>query len=161
MVDKICKILMNIIIVVLIILVGILFVPCFFGYQNFAVISGSMEPNMPVGSIVYAHPEDFENIKVNDVISYRVNEETMVTHRVVEVNEEDKSFITKGDANDVNDANPISYDNVVGVVKMCIPLLGYITMYIKTPLGIGVLCGIVFIILLLNFLPDLLKKDEE
>lgn len=161
MVDKICKILMNIIIVVLIILVGILFVPRFFGYQNFAVISGSMEPNMPVGSIVYAHPEDFENIKVNDVISYRVNEETMVTHRVVEVNEEDKSFITKGDANDVNDANPISYDNVVGVVKMCIPLLGYITMYIKTPLGIGVLCGIVFIILLLNFLPDLLKKDEE
>ncbi len=161
MVDKICKILMNIIIVVLIILVGILFVPRFFGYQNFAVISGSMEPNMPVGSIVYAHPEDFENIKVNDVISYRVNEETMVTHRVVEVNEEDKSFITKGDANDVNDANPISYDNVVGVVKMCIPLLGYITMYIKTPLGVGVLCGIVFIILLLNFLPDLLKKDEE
>ena len=60
---------MNIIIVVLIILVGILFVPRFFGYQNFAVISGSMEPNMPVGSIVYAHPEDFENIKVNDVIS--------------------------------------------------------------------------------------------
>ena len=161
MVDKICKILMNIIIVVLIILVGILFVPRFFGYQNFAVISGSMEPNMPVGSIVYAHPEDFENIKVNDVISYRINEETMVTHRVVEVNEEDKSFITKGDANDVNDANPISYDNVVGVVKMCIPLLGYITMYIKTPLGVGVLCGIVFIILLLNFLPDLLKKDEE
>ena len=161
MVDKICKILMNIIIVVLIILVGILFVPRFFGYQNFAVISGSMEPNMPVGSIVYAHPEDFENIKVNDVISYRVNEETMVTHRVVEVNEEDKSFITKGDANDVNDANPISYENVVGVVKMCIPLLGYITMYIKTPLGIGVLCGILFIILLLNFLPDLLKKDEE
>lgn len=161
MVDKICKILMNIIIVVLIILVGILFVPRFFGYQNFAVISGSMEPNMPVGSIVYAHPEDFENIKVNDVISYRVNEETMVTHRVVEVNEEDKSFITKGDANDVNDANPISYENVVGVVKMCIPLLGYITMYIKTPLGVGVLCGIVFIILLLNFLPDLLKKDEE
>ena len=85
----------------------------------------------------------------------------MVTHRVVEVNEEDKSFITKGDANDVNDANPISYENVVGVVKMCIPLLGYITMYIKTPLGIGVLCGILFIILLLNFLPDLLKKDEE
>ena len=161
MVDKICKILMNIIIVVLIILVGILFVPRFFGYQNFAVISGSMEPNMPVGSIVYAHPEDFENIKVNGVISYRVNEETMVTHRVVEVNEEDKSFITKGDANDVNDANPISYENVVGVVKMCIPLLGYITMYIKTPLGIGVLCGILFIILLLNFLPDLLKKDEE
>lgn len=64
MIERICKILMNIIIVVLVLVAGILFVPRLFGYENFAVISGSMEPNMPVGSIVYSHPEDFNNIKL-------------------------------------------------------------------------------------------------
>lgn len=161
MVEKICRILTNIIIVVLILVAGVLYVPRFFGYENFAVISGSMEPNMPVGSIVYASPEEFNDIKVNDVISFKVNSETMVTHRVVEIDKENQSFITKGDANDVNDADPVNYSQVIGVVKMCIPFLGYITMYIRTPLGIAVLFGIVFVILFLNFLPELLKKDED
>ena len=161
MVEKICRILTNIIIVVLILVAGVLYVPRFFGYENFAVISGSMEPNMPVGSIVYASPEEFNDIKVNDVISFKVNSETMVTHRVVEIDKENQSFITKGDANDVNDAAPVNYSQVIGVVKMCIPFLGYITMYIRTPLGIAVLFGIVFVILFLNFLPELLKKDED
>lgn len=161
MIERICKILMNIIIIILVLVAGILFVPRLFGYENFAVISGSMEPNMPVGSIVYSHLEDFNNIKVDDVISFKVNSETMVTHRVVEINQDDQSFITKGDANDVNDAEPVNYSQVIGVVHFCIPILGYIAMYLRTPLGIAAIFGIVFIILLLNFLPDLLKKDDK
>lgn len=161
MVGKICKILMNAIMIILILLVGILFVPRFFGYQNFAVISGSMEPTMPIGSMVFDKERNFEDIKIGDIISYQVNSQTRVTHRVVEIDNQTRSFITKGDANDVNDTYPVEYADVIGVVDFCVPLIGYITMYIKTPLGIAVGCGILFIIMLLNFLPHLLQKNEK
>ncbi|RHO16246.1 hypothetical protein DW220_12790 [Eubacterium sp. AM18-26] len=41
------------------------------------------------------------------------------------------------------------------------PFLGYISMNIKTPLGIAMLCGVVAIIIILNFLPDVLEHEEE
>lgn len=161
MIDKICKILMNIIILILILIATAMFVPKIFGYENFAIISGSMEPNMPVGSIVYTKTDSFENIEVGDVISFYMNDNTIVTHRIVEIDVAKKEFVTKGDANNAVDASSVEYNKVIGVVKFCIPFLGYIAMYIKTPLGIAIIFGIVFIILFLNFLPDLLKKEDN
>lgn len=160
MVSKICNILMSIVIVMLICLAGAFIVPQFLGFKSFAVISGSMEPNIPVGSIVYSKEREFTDIEVGDVITF-YSGDNIVTHRVVEINNDEKSFVTKGDANNVNDGQAVSYENIIGKVALSIPFLGYITMNIKTPLGIAMICGVVFIILLLNYIPEILKDEEK
>lgn len=85
----------------------------------------------------------------------------MVTHRINSIHEKNNSFITKGDANNTVDGTPVPYQNIVGKVKFTVPFLGYISMNIKTPLGIAMLCGVVAIIIILNFLPDVLEHEEE
>lgn len=161
MLKKVCDILSNIIFVVLIILVLLLFVPNFIGYKSMAVISGSMEPNIPVGSIVYVKDAGFDDFKVGDIMSYQISGSTMVTHRVESIDKKSRSIVTKGDANDTVDSSPVKESQIVGNVAFSIPVIGFISIYMKTPLGIAIICGIVFILILLNLIPDLLKKEKE
>lgn len=161
MLKKICNILMSIILVCLVILAGLMFAPQFFGYKSFAVVSGSMEPNIKVGSIVYTKNTDFSDLKEGDIISFRLNGDTKATHRIVKINKEKQQFTTKGDANNSEDANPVNYKDVIGKVALTIPMLGFISIYIKTPLGIAIGCGILFVLIILNFLPDILEKDNK
>lgn len=161
MLRKICKILNNIIIAILIVLVLVMFAPRLFGWQNLAVLSGSMEPNISVGSMVIIKDVNPEELETGDVITFRVSDSTLVTHRVVENNVETQEITTKGDANDVNDGNPVSYSNVIGELFISIPLLGYLSIYMQSTLGIAILCGVVFVLLLLNYLPDLFEKEQN
>lgn len=161
MLKKVCDILSNIIFVVLIILVLLLFVPNFIGYKSMAVISGSMEPNIPVGSIVYVKDAGFDDFKVGDIMSYQISGSTMVTHRVESIDKKSRSIVTKGDANDTVDSSPVKESQIVGKVAFSIPVIGFISIYMKTPLGIAIICGIVFILILLNLIPDLVKKEKE
>lgn len=166
MVKKICNIMSTIIMIVLIFVALVIIGPKVVGGETLAVISGSMEPNIPVGSVVLTMKTNPNELKKDDVITYRLNDSTLVTHRVVSVDKEKKEIVTKGDANENYDSMPVSFNQVVGKVNFHFPYLGYIVMNIKTPLGIAGLCGIVFVIILLNFIPQLVdeknkKKDEE
>lgn len=158
---KICGFLTTIIILVLAILAVILIVPRFLGYQTLAVLSGSMEPEIPVGSIVFAKQTDASGLMAGDVVTYRLSGDTMVTHRVVENDPETGQLIMQGDANETVDASPVLYSNVVGKVGLHLPLLGYLSIYIKTPLGIAVICGVLIVLILLTFLPEILTPDEK
>ncbi len=161
MFKKICSFLSGLLLIILVALAALLLVPRLFGYQNMAVLTGSMEPKYPVGSLIYVKEVDPVTLKIGDVITYRLDSDTVVTHRIVEIDSEKKEVITKGDANNVNDSKPISYSNIMGKASWCIPYLGYISIYIKTPVGIMIGCGIAAIIILLTFLPEILSKDEE
>ena len=159
MIKKICNILSGILFILLLLLAFIMFVPNLIGYKGFAVISGSMEPEIHVGSIVYTKPVEFNDLEVGDIIGYKISEDTMVTHRIVSIDEEEGTVITKGDANEAEDANPVNKENIVGKVNLILPLLGYISIYAKTPLGIAAVCAIIAILIILNFLPDVLEKE--
>lgn len=161
MLKKICNLLMSIIIVLLFVLAGILVGPKLFGCNTYAVISGSMEPEIPVGSIVCSQKVEFADLKENDIISYQVSSDTIVTHRIVSIDNEKKQVITKGDANNVNDANPVPSSNIIGKVVFSLPLIGYISIYMQSMLGIVIICAIVFILILLNYLPDIFEKNED
>ena len=161
MIRKVCNLLTTVLLILLAALAVILLVPRLVGYRTFAVLSGSMEPELNVGSIVYTRDIAPEELKVRDILTYKLNGSTMVTHRIVEVDTENKQFITKGDANDVIDGSPVNFDQVVGKVVFHVPLIGYISIYIRTPLGIAAICGIIFVMLLLNLLPDLFEKKEN
>ena len=124
MLKKICGFLSGILLVVLAALAGILIIPKVMGYEEMAVLTGSMEPNYPVGSLIFVKEENPENLQVGDVITYRLSGDTVVTHRVVEINKDEQSVITKGDANESNDGSPVPYSKIVGEAKGKIPYLG-------------------------------------
>lgn len=138
-----------------------MFVPNLIGYKSFAVISGSMEPNIPVGSIVYAKEIDYKDLKVDDVITYQLGSDTIVTHRIKEINDKEKTVVTKGDANETIDSSPVNYKQIIGKVAFSLPLLGYISVYVKTPLGIAAACAVVFVLLILNFIPEILEESKK
>jgi signal peptidase len=132
------------------------------GMQVFNVVSGSMEPTYSVGDLLYVKTVDPDSVKVGDPITFVLNEDLVVaTHRVVDIDGENRQFYTKGDANDTADAAPVHFNNLVGVPVFAIPLLGYVSAYIQSPPGMYV--AIVFGALLLAavFLPDLLAKKPK
>lgn len=158
-VKAICNTISTLLIVILVFIAGLLLVPKVVGYDSYAVMSGSMEPGIHVGAIAYDKPIAFSDIREGDIITYKIAADTLVTHRVVRI--ENDRLIMKGDANNTEDASPVSDSQVVGKCYFNIPYLGYVSMYIRTGLGIGIACGIIILIILLSSLPDLFKPDEN
>lgn len=132
-----------------------------FGVQVYSVISGSMEPEYPVGSLIYVKKSDPSEIKVNDVITYVLPNETPSTHRVIRIDEENSRFYTKGDANETEDGAPVHFKNLIGKPIFKIPYLGYIAYYIQHPPGMYIAIAAGAVLLILVFLPDLFKKDKK
>lgn len=132
------------------------------GFRVFNVISGSMEPTYSVGDLLYVKPVEPDDVRVGDPITFVLNENLVVaTHRVVDIDEENQFFITKGDANANADASPVHFNNLIGVPKFHIPLLGYVSDYVQHPPGTYVTIAFCIVLLAAVFLPDLLFHDEE
>ena len=111
------------------------------GFHPYIVLSGSMEPSIPTGSIIFTDTHD-RSPDESDVITYQIGEQ-YVTHRVIQILD-DGSSITQGDANDIPDSIPVSPGQVIGIVKVCIPWLGYGIRYIKSS---GTFCLLVLLFL--------------
>ena len=96
------------------------------GYRPLVVLSGSMEPSVPVGSLLIINTRD-KDAEAGDIVTYSVksgSDELYVTHRVIEV-ADDGGFLTKGDANETPDGY-IGSDRVVGSFVFSIPYLGFL-----------------------------------
>lgn len=136
-----------------------------FGYQCYTVISGSMEPVYGVGDLIYVKKVDVNTIKVGDPITFVLNENLVVaTHRVVRIDYEKQCFYTKGDANQIEDQNPVHFNNVIGVPQFSIPKLGYVSDFVQNPPGLYITIGVGVFIVVMVFLPDMLdgkKKDDD
>lgn len=132
------------------------------GLQVYTVLSGSMAPTYPTGALLYVKEMDPSRLRVGDPATFVMNEElTVATHRVIEIDGGKECFYTKGDANDVPDANPVLYENFLGRPVFCIPYLGYLAMYIQNPPGIYLVAAFAAGTLLLLFVPDLLSKRKR
>ena len=132
------------------------------GYRVYTVISGSMEPELHVGALVYVKPVDPSEVKIGDDISFVLNEDLVVaTHRVIRIDEQKKHFYTKGIANELEDTDPVHFNNLIGVVKFNIPLLGYVSNFIQNPPGMYITIAAGAVLMILVFLPDFLPKKKE
>ncbi len=158
---KVYRTITSILLVLMIALAVLMVIPKFFGVTPLAVLSGSMEPTYHVGSLIYVVKVDPADIKVGDPITFNISADTMVTHRVVEIDEANQTFTTKGDANDTNDGTPVSFSNVVGKPLFSIPLLGFLAVYLSSKSGNIILVTLIIVVLILTFLPDILLKDEN
>ena len=98
-------------------------IPRMMGYQIYNVVSGSMEPEIPVGSVLYVDYAAPEDLTEGEIIAFD-NGEGVIAHRVVENRRVAGELITKGDANADIDINPVAYTAVVGRVEKHYPVLG-------------------------------------
>ena len=99
------------------------------GWEFDAVLSGSMEPELGVGGLVVVKPVDGNDVKVGDIISFKIpSVDTPICHRVVDRIETDDGFLlqTKGDANEEADATLLGLENVNGRALVYLPYVGYL-----------------------------------
>jgi signal peptidase len=121
-----------------------------------------MEPEYMVGDLIYVKKVDPGTIREGDVITFIVNEDLIVgTHRVVRVDAENQRFYTKGDANDVEDGEPVHFNNVIGVPQFSIPLLGYVSDFVQNPPGMYITIGVGVLLILIVFIPDMVSKKKN
>lgn len=116
------------------------------GYRSYTVLSGSMEPEFYPGDMVITQHKNKADIQINDVVTFRDNEGVIITHRIMEKTPE--GYITKGDNNNVEDADILTEDNIIGEVKFSIPKIGYIMNFLSKPMVVAVemilLAGFIF-----------------
>lgn len=88
----------------------ILLFPGLFGIRPYVVYSGSMEPEIQTGAVVFTKVEKLSPEK-GDIITFR-NRDTVITHRVVK--KQNGTWITKGDANKTADPVPVEESQIIG-----------------------------------------------
>lgn len=138
-------------------------VPKLFGYRPYTVISGSMEPAIAIGSLVYVRDVEPEAVVAKDVIAYYGgrDRDSVITHRVVENNVSDREFITKGDANSANDVTPVPYHNLLGRVELTIPSLGYAAQLLTIREGKFAMIGVIGVAMVLSLIAAKLNRRRK
>lgn len=136
----------------------IIFIPKLFGYNPLVVISGSMEPTLKVGGLLYYEKIDINDFKEKDIIVYELKDH-IISHRVVE--HLDNGFITKGDANNSYDSSIVNDNQVLGRgTNWSIPLLGYYADFIfRHKYILKILLSIGIIDLFVDYL--IKRKDKQ
>lgn len=148
----------------IVLLTALVFItPRFFGYTPYIVESGSMEPMIHVGSVAYINTKDKE-VAVNDIVTYKISgssEDKLVTHRIIR--EENGEYITKGDANDVEDLSTVEKDQIVGTYAYSIPKAGFVLAKKDklTPVLAVWVIGLNALAIFGNVLADREEKEEE
>ena len=141
---KICNRIATVMIVIMVAVTVMLVGVKVLGLQVFSVLSGSMEPTYSTGSLIYVKKADTDKLKKSQAITYQLDENTVVTHRIVEIIKDEKNskntkFRTKGDANNVVDGTLVHNKNVIGTPIFSIPYMGYVANFIERPTGKRVL----------------------
>ena len=124
-------------------------VPDFLGYKPFIVLSGSMEPSIMTGDMVFVKETDPDSLKVGDVIAYKSGS-AVVTHRIVEVKSEngETRYVTQGDANNAADQSLVKPADVEGIYQRRVAGAGNLAMFMQTTTGmiLFVVCPLVLFV---------------
>lgn len=167
--NQVSNLVLNIIIAITIVLIIALGGVRLIGFTPFAVTSGSMIPEYDVGSIVYVKGISPEELQVGDDISFYLGEDrkTIATHRIGEINKEEKYVRTYGinnkdsQGNQINDAAPVDFDYIIGKVHFSIPKLGYIYLFALNPNGKKLLVCIVALVVVLQLIFNLRRRKNN
>ncbi|HHT15495.1 MAG TPA: signal peptidase I [Clostridiales bacterium] len=152
-------------------------VPDFLGYKPFIVLSGSMEPTISEGDLILTCAlKEGQTLQKDDIIAYRYGQESVITHRIVEVQQGEHGpvYITQGDNNNAVDRDPVTPPMVEGIYLYRVAGLGRVAMFLQTPLGLVLVVGGPFLLYLLadtlvrrrarrhaNIEADALKQEVE
>lgn len=135
-------------------------VPSIGGNVPLIVLTDSMYPEIKSGDLIICHTADAEQIAVGDVIAFfdpAGNGSSVVTHRVIEITQEDGTLAwrTQGDANNVADSALVPAKNLVGIYRSRIAGAGNVAMFMQTTQGL-ILCVLCPIIVLVGY--DIIRR---
>ena len=136
-------------------------VPSFGSRFPMIVLTDSMYPEIESGDLIICKQVEVEEVKAGDIICFfdpSGNGTSTVTHRVMEVTKDengDLAWVTKGDANNVEDKAIVPSSKLVGVYSTRIKGAGNIAMFMQTTQGL-IICVICPIILLLAY--DVIRR---
>ncbi len=137
-------------------------VPSVFGYKPFIVLSGSMEGKIHKGDLIITKMIDPNVLKTGDIIAFRDVENTVTTHRIIDVveNKGTKKFITKGDNNSTQDRNLVALDDVEGIYVTRIAGFGTMMKSLAEPTTVLTLALIITIVFVICFAISM-RKDKN
>ena len=135
-------------------------VPRLFGYHIYSVVSGSMEPAIPTGSLVYIGEVEPAEVAEGEVIAFygARDSASIITHRVVENRVVTGEFVTRGDANQTKDMNPVPYENVIGKVVRSVPGAGVMAEMFTSREGNILAGGVIAAAVLLQIVAALVER---
>ena len=138
-------------------------IPSVFGWKPFMVLSGSMKDTIMPGDLILTKEIDALELKEGDVISFRTNKYTVITHRIINIVDEEgeRKYYTKGDNNDATDRDPVCNDQIEGIYRYRIPKLGEIALNLQKPIGIVICIALPLIIVLIAQFADSKRQERE
>ena len=142
-------------------------VPSIAGFSFMRTLTGSMEPAIPVHSLVVVRETDPEELAVGDIITFKSTnaalDGSLNTHRITQVDNQDGrlSFHTKGDANAVEDAEVVASENVVGRVVFVSGAIGALASLLSNPLLFFPLIIVPLVVLLVIEVAKLVRSTQE
>src|SRR5260221_670938 len=141
------------------------------GLGFYSIVSGSMEPKLPVGSMIYTRPAKVENLQKGDVVTFLwrgdgVEKPIIITHRIDEVVHQGAEllFRTKGDTNKEADTRLVAAKDVMAKYAWQLPYLGYLSYFAQQPLGFVLLIllpSVALIVAEILELAEYRRKQEE
>ncbi len=137
-------------------------IPSIFGYKPFIVLSGSMETKIFKGDLIITKIIAPETLKVNDIIAFRDAEDTVTTHRIIDIVDKEgiTYFITKGDNNNTQDQNLVELEDVEGIYLFRIPGVGSIMNSLSEPTTIIIILLGVTLIFIIGFTISTKKQRD-
>ena len=134
-VPAICNVLGTLLLIAVIAIALPLAAPDALGFKLYNIMSGSMEPELPVGSLIVVQACDPETVLEDDIVAYENEDGVVIAHRVVTNREMLGELVTKGDANESEDPAPIPYSSVLGKVTAHVDALGDMLTVLTEPVG--------------------------
>ena len=133
--------------------------PSVFSVTPLVVLSGSMsgedDGHIEIGDLIFIKDVNYADLKEGDVVTYK-DGKSFTTHRII--GQDEKGFITKGDANNAEDTKRLTEDRLVGIVTGRVPKIGNFALFLQTPLGMVLFVGLP---LLAFIVYDLIKRQMQ
>ncbi len=130
------------------------------GFKAVPLITKDMEPTYKKGSLIMVKELEYTKVKVGEVISFVLKDESITISRVDSIADNYEYFIIKGDGNSFVDEYKVYPESFVGTYGFVVPVLGYVANFILKPPGSYITIIICIITVISVVLPYLLKDSE-
>lgn len=120
------------------------------GYKAYIITTNSMEPSIKHGDAILTKKPKEKDLKEGDIITFDRNNEA-ITHRILRIDKEEDNtyhYVTKGDNNNVEDKEKVSFEDIKGKKVITFPKLGYIIEAAENQLVILIITLVVLVFLL-------------
>ncbi|WP_072806235.1 signal peptidase I [Rhodococcoides yunnanense] len=155
--------------IVVAILLAAVVVPKIAGAMPYTVLTSSMEPTYPPGTLIVTKPIDDADLAIGQAVTYQIEsgKPDVITHRIIATSiEADGStvYTTQGDNNSVADPNYVQAGQIRGAVWYSIPYLGYVNNWLtgdRRTLVVGALVGVLVLYALFQFVGAGIERSRR